>query len=62
MLLKELLGVLPNNQKVKVIYLENDQLYEVKGSPANIINNYDYLLNEVVSVAYSKASIISICL
>lgn len=62
MLLKELLSVLPGNQKVKIVYLVSDTLQEVKGTSATITNNHEYLLNEAVSVAYSKANILSICL
>lgn len=62
MLLKELLEILPGNQRVKIVYIISDSLKEVKGTSAIITNNHEYLLNEPVSVAYTKANILSICL
>lgn len=64
MLLKELLKILPNSQRCKVIFYENEELFEVKGRASYIINNYDYLLDHEVMTAYTKSenSFINICL
>lgn len=64
MLLRELLKVFPITQKCKIIYYEDEEIYEVKGTPTYLLNNYEYLLEHEVITAYSKTnnSFINICL
>lgn len=64
MLLKELLKVLPNSQKCKVIFYDNEELFEVKGTTTYLVYNYEYLLDREVLTAYTRSenSFINICL
>ena len=63
MLLKELLQVLPTNQRCKLTFIKNNDICEVKGTASYILNGFDYLMDhEVMAVYVSKNNLLCICL
>ena len=63
MLLKDLLEVLPDSQKVKILFIKDSEIREVKGSAGFIKISFD-MLNYPVMTAYTNSSnnIINICI